>query len=59
MVNAVCCYSNLNNNKCQYVPEALTTADRVPSLTTLSLNGNHLTFLLQGTFSNVTTLTSL
>ncbi|KAI0207064.1 hypothetical protein LSAT2_008303 [Lamellibrachia satsuma] len=50
---------NLNLNKCQYVPEAVTTADRVPSLTSLSLIGNELTFLLKGAFSNVTTLTRL
>ena len=50
---------NLNSNQCQYVPEAVTTADSVPSLTKLSLTGNHLTFLLKDTFSNITTLTEL
>ncbi|KAI0208333.1 hypothetical protein LSAT2_006946 [Lamellibrachia satsuma] len=49
----------LDNNQCQYVPEAVTTAERVPSLNTLSLGGNHLTSLLQGTFNSISTLTEL
>ena len=57
VTDAVC--SVLDNNQCQYVPEAVTTAERVPSLTTLSMFSNQLTFLLKGTFSNVTTLASL
>jgi len=58
LLTGVVC-SVLDSNQCQYVPEALTTAERVPSLTTLSMISNDLTFLLKGTFSDVTTLTSL
>ncbi|XP_072046269.1 uncharacterized protein [Amphiura filiformis] len=47
---------NLAGNQFQYVPEAVKLEERVPSLVTLELSSNLMTFLLSGTFSNVSTL---
>ncbi|KAK3597612.1 hypothetical protein CHS0354_030159 [Potamilus streckersoni] len=49
----------LDSNGIQYVPTAVKTNTSLPSIFTLSLSGNKLTFVDSGDFSNLTTLTTL
>ncbi|KAJ8049747.1 Thrombospondin-4 [Holothuria leucospilota] len=49
----------MNSNNFQYVPDAVQYGDRLPNINSLDLAGNRITFLLEGHFSNVTSLASL
>ncbi|XP_030848449.1 leucine-rich repeat-containing protein 15-like [Strongylocentrotus purpuratus] len=50
---------NLDSNHFNHVPEAVQYQERLLSITTLYLSSNQITFLLDGVFSNLTTLSTL
>nr|XP_054757339.1 uncharacterized protein LOC129263455 [Lytechinus pictus] len=50
---------NLDSNNFNYVPEGLRYQERLMSISTLYLSSNQITFLLDGAFSNLTTLRTL
>ncbi|XP_071121963.1 uncharacterized protein [Mytilus edulis] len=47
---------HLGTNKLQYVPAALTNSTRLPSINTLYVTNNKLTFIEAGTFSDLSTM---
>ena len=52
-------FRTLNNNYLQYVPEAVTTAQRLPSIREINMDSNKLTFIETGAFTNLSTLENL
>ena len=49
----------MGSNRFQYVPEAVQSGVKMPSIVTLRLSNNQITFLLDGHFSNLTILREL
>jgi hypothetical protein len=49
-------FRHLGSNLIQYIPSAVTSGTKLPSIVTLYLTGNKLTFIESGTFTGLTTL---
>ena len=58
MVFFFCRYLS-SNYRLQYVPEAVTTQEKLPAIVNLNLDSNVITFIQTETFTNLSTLLTL